>query len=136
MNNRDLHNTLVYAIADPPVSVADNTAFITSIFDMQDYDALEFLMVIGSLADADATFVVLVEHGDDSGLSDAAAVPDDQLLGTEAEAAPLFTDDNSVKKIGYVGDKRYVRLTLTPAANSGVALLGIATIARSRNRGV
>ena len=65
-----------------------------------------------------------------SALSDAAAVPDEFLLGTEAGASFQFDDDNEVRKIGYIGPKRYVRLTITPAANTGnadisaVAVLG------------
>ncbi len=59
---------------------------------------------------------MLVEDGDNSALSDAAAVDDAYLLGVEAMGLD-FADDNSVFKIGYVGPKRYVRVTLTPAAN-------------------
>ena len=46
---------------------------------------LKFLILTGALADADATFTTLVEHGDAADLSDAAAVPDTQLTGTEAD---------------------------------------------------
>jgi hypothetical protein len=31
----------------------------------------------------------------------------------------LFGDDNETRKLGYVGNKRYVRLTITPANNTG-----------------
>ena len=57
------------------------------------------------------------KRGDDSGLSDAAAVADADLIGTEAGASFLFSDDNKVFKIGYKGTKRYVRVTITPANN-------------------
>ncbi len=61
---------------------------------------------------------------------DAAAVADTNLLGTEALAGFTFADDDEVRKIGYMGHKRYVRLTITPASNTGawdiaaLALLG------------
>ena len=132
---RDLHNHIeVRRAISPAAAVTDNTALVSQIIDRQGFDALEFLIATGSLADADATFTVLVEDGDASNLSDAAAVADDQLLGTEASAAPLFSDDNKARKIGYRGSKRYVRLTITPAGNSGdvymsaVAVLGHAAI--------
>ena len=86
-------------------------------------DSLEFAINIGALADADATFTVLVEDGDDSGLSDAAAVADTALLGTEALAGFTFANDNETRRIGYVGNKRYVRLTVTPASNTGNAFV-------------
>ena len=47
------------------------------------------------------------------------------------EASFTFGDDNETRKIGYIGDKRYVRLTITPTGNdsgniflAAIALLG------------
>lgn len=120
---RDLMNNVHPRRAISPVSVADNTAQVSQIIDRQGYDSLTFLIATGSLADADVTYTVLVEDGDNSGLSDAAAVTDDNLLGTEALAGFQFDDDNETRKIGYVGGKRYVRLTITPANNASAGLL-------------
>lgn len=103
----------------PAAAVTDNTPFVSQIVDTLDFDSVTFLAQLGAIADADATFVVLVEHGDNSGLSDATAVPDADLIGTEAGMAFLFSDDNKCAKIGYKGTKRYVRVTITPSANSG-----------------
>lgn len=119
----DLHSYIKPVRAISPVSVADNTAQASQIIDMKGFGSLEFVIATGSLADADATFTVLVEHGDDSALGDAAAVPDAYLLGTEADASFTFAADDAVKKIGYAGNKRYVRLTVTPAGNASAALL-------------
>lgn len=106
-----------------PVSVADNTAQVGQIVDRRGYEALTYLIATGSLGDADATFTVLLEHGDASNLSDAAAVPDSQLLGTETLAGFVFSDDDKTRKLGYIGNKRYTRLTITPAANASAALI-------------
>lgn len=125
---RDLHNQIEVRRAISPVSVADNTAQVSQIIDMQGFESLEFLIATGSLADADATFAVLVEDGDDSGLSDNAAVGDDELLGTESAAGFQFDDDNEVRKIGYIGSKRYVRLTITPAANTSAGLMSAVAV--------
>jgi len=125
---RDLHNKIEIRRAISPVSVADTTAQVSQIIDRQGFDSLEFAILIGTLADADATFTVLVEDGDVANLSDAAAVVDLELLGTEAAAAFAFDDDDETRKIGYVGYKRYVRLTITPVANSSAALLAAAAI--------
>lgn len=120
---RDLYNNLTFRRAISPVSVADNTAAVSQIIDVQGFDSLVFAIATGSLGDADATFAVLVEHGDDSGLSDAAAVADAELNGTEAAAGFQFDDDNETRKIGYIGNKRYVRLTITPSGNASAALI-------------
>lgn len=117
---RDLHNDCKWTNAEPPVAaVTDNTPYVSSILDTAEFFANEFLGLLGAIADADVSFTVLVEHGDQANLSDAAAVPDSQLLGTEAGAAFLFSDDNKAFKIGYRGSKRYIRVTITPANNSG-----------------
>lgn len=119
----DLHNNINAKRGYSPVAAAqtDNTAMVSEIVDTRGYGSVEYLILTGSLADADATFTVLVEDGDASNLSDAAAVVDAELLGTEALAGFTFADDNKVFKIGYVGNKRYARVTITPANNTGNA---------------
>lgn len=125
---RDLYNNVAVRRAISPVSVADTTAAVSQIIDMQGFQSLTFVIATGSIADADATFAVLVEDSDSSDLSNNVAVPDDQLLGTEAGAAFQFDDDNEVRKIGYRGFKRYVRLTITPTANASAALISAVAI--------
>ena len=116
---RDLHNNVKVSRAISPVNETGTTALVSQIIDTKDYDSLEFVIATGSLADANATYTVLVEDGDNASLTDNAAVVDAQLIGTEAGAAFQFDDDNEVRKIGYIGNKRYVRLTITPVGNSG-----------------
>lgn len=120
---KDLYNDIVPVVAINPQNESGNSELAGAIIDTQGFESLTFLVHAGSLADADATFIVDLEHGDDSALSDTAAVPDAQLLGTEALASPLFSEDNTVRKIGYIGVKRYVRLNITPASNTGNAFL-------------
>lgn len=125
---RDLYSNISIQRAISPVSVADNTAQVSQIIDRAGYDSLVFAIATGSIADADATFTVLVEDGDNSALSDNAAVADAELNGTEAAAGFQFDDDNETRKIGYVGAKRYVRLTITPANNASAALISAVAI--------
>lgn len=123
-NNIDLKRGI-----SPAAAVTDNTPFVSQILDTQGLRSATFAILTGSLADADATFTVLVEHGDAANLSDAAAVPDDQLIGASASATPeanasfTFAANNKAFKIGYRGVKRYVRVTITPANNSGNAFV-------------
>lgn len=112
-----------------PVSVSDNTAQVGQIIDHQGYDSATYVIATGSIADADVTFTVLLEESDDSGMSPASAVADADMVsqtnGTapETAAAFQFDDDNEVRKIGYIGSKRYTRLTITPANNTSAAVL-------------
>jgi hypothetical protein len=124
----DIYSKLAVRRAISPVSVADNTAQVSQIIDRQGFTALMFAIAIGAVADADTTFTMLVEHGDAANLSDAAAVADADLNGTEAGQAFQFDDDNETRKLGYVGNKRYVRLTITPANNASAALIAALAI--------
>lgn len=102
----------------PKAAGTGNTAYVSEILDTRSIRGAVFAILIGANTDSDATFTTLVEDGDQANLSDATAVDDAYLIGTEAQAS--FTaadDDNEVRKIGYVGNKRYVRVTITPAAN-------------------
>jgi len=114
----DLHNIIKVSRGLSPVAAGtDNTAYVSQIIDTANFAATEFLILIGANTDADATFTVLVEDGDNASLTDNAAVADAYLLGTEAAASFDFADDNETRKIGYIGPKRYVRVTITPANN-------------------
>lgn len=114
----DLHNSIKVSRGLSPVAAGtDNTAYVSQIIDTANFAATEFLILIGANTDADATFTVLVEDGDNASLTDNAAVADAYLLGTEALASFDYSDDNETRKIGYIGAKRYVRVTITPANN-------------------
>lgn len=132
MPSREIHNDIHPVPLIVPVAArTDNTAIVSAIIDTLGFQAVELVLVTGTNTDTNATFAVLVEDGDAANLSDAAAVADDYLVGTEALAAFTFADDNECRKIGYKGSKRYVRMTVTPSGNdagniflSGVAILG------------
>lgn len=136
MASKDIHNSLHFVPLIVPVAArTDNTAIVSAIIDTKGYESAEFVIVTGANTDVNATFAVLVEDGDDSGLSDNAAVADAQLLGTEAGAAFTFADDGECRKIGYLGNKRYVRVTVTPSGNDSgnIFISGVAVLGNARN---
>ena len=122
----DLHNNIKASRGiSPAAAVTDNTPFVSQILDTAGFDGAEFVGQFGAIADADCTFTALVDDGDAANLSDAAAVDDAYLLGVEAMALQFNSDDKTFK-IGYRGPKRYVRVTITPAANTGnIFLAGV-----------
>jgi len=132
----------------PVAAITDNTATVSAIIDTRGYNEVTLAFVTGTNADADATVTALLEESDASNMSGSNAVADDDMVsqtnGTAPETAASynFADDVETRAIGYVGTKRYIRLTLTPAGNTGnhfvagVALLGgkvpaVATLAAS-----
>jgi hypothetical protein len=133
---RDLANHLSFKrMLSPQAARTDNTAIVSQIVDLSGYNQACIAINIGANTDANATFAVLLEHGDEANLSDAEAVPDAQLTGTEAAAA--FTaadDDNELRKLGYVGPKQYIRLTITPTGNDSgnIFVDAIAVLGSSR----
>lgn len=129
---RDLYHDIVpkqlFAYA---ANTNADTPIVSSIIDLANFESATFILHTHGLTDTNATATVLVEDGDNSGLSDNTAVADAQLLGTEAGMALTFADDNVTHKIAYTGTKRYVRVTVTPSGNdsgnwamSGIVILG------------
>ena len=115
---RDLYNNVeVRRGLSPQVQTNDSSAFVSEIIDMRGFKSMMWCILLGTLSDADMTTVFLMEDGDYSGLSDAAAVDDLVMDPTEIIAAFDFGDDDSVRKFGYTGEKRFVRLTITPTSN-------------------
>ena len=67
---------------------------------------------------------VLAEEGEQANLSDNTAVDDRDLLGLESQASFTFAADNKVFKLGLrPSGKRYKRVTITPANNTGNAFV-------------
>ena len=141
--NNDLHNNIHPLIGIAPVAARTNsdTAIVSTIVDTRGYGACEFVIITGTNTDADATFAVLVEDADEAAFNVTnAAVADANLLGTEVQAGFTFADDAETRKIGYIGGKRYVRVTVTPSGSgagdifiAGVWLLGSPTVAPTPN---
>jgi hypothetical protein len=138
---RDLHDNIELRRAISPTRVIDNTAQVSQIIDTANVAALEFAIAIGTVADVDATFQVLVEDGNTPTLTDNATVDPSALLGVVGVAGSgsgasfRFDTDDSTRKIGYIGAKRYVRLTITPALNSGNADISCIAILSRHRRG-
>lgn len=101
-------------------AITSNTTTVGNIIDMQDFDSMMFQLFVGVLTDG--TYTPLIEDGEDSGLSDAAPVADAQLLGTEAAA--VLTVADTIKKIGYIGSKRFVRVSIVSTGVTTGATVG------------
>ncbi len=124
---RDLASNIAIRAVIAPAVVADNTAAVGGVIDRRGFDSLTYVIATGTLADADATFAALLEESDASG-SGFTAVADADMIGTEALASFTYADDGAVRKLGYIGHKRYTRLTITPTGNSGSAPLSAVAV--------
>jgi hypothetical protein len=125
---KDLMNNVHLARAISPVSVSDNTAQASQWVDRRGYDSLFFAIALGSIADADVTFAVTMDESDASDGSGSNSVAAVDILGTTTLAGFQFDDDNEPRKVGYLGIKRYVRMTITPTGNASAALLSAVAV--------
>lgn len=131
MAKMDLMNSITPKVAVAPVVATDGTAIVSGVIDTLGYQSCTFVIALGTLADADATWAVVVKEGDTSSQGAHTAVADVDLLGTEALAGFTFAADGACRKIGYAGSKRYVSIEIDDVvANAGnapiavIALLG------------
>lgn len=125
---KDLLDSIHTVQVIAPVSFATNTPLVGAIVDRQGYDSLVYSIALGTNAGAAGTYTVLLEHGDAANLSDAATVVAPDLSGTIANASWAFTDVSKTRKLGYVGSKRYTRMTITPAANVAAVLASVTAV--------
>ena len=89
-----------------------------AIIDTQGYEGALIVCASGALT-IDTVFAL--EHGDAANLSDAADVPDADLVGSEPTL--LAATDNEIKTFSYIGTKRYLRIKTS--AGSGLIVAAI-----------
>jgi len=104
----DLHNNVNAAMALNEAAITTDTTTVGEIIDTVGYESLEYILASGTITDG--AYALLLEEGDDSGLSDAVAVPADEILGDLVGF--VAADDDTVKRVGSVGKKRYQRLSI------------------------
>ena len=126
MATRDLHNNVEPKVGLNTTAVSSDTATAGAIIDTAGFESLEFVIQSGTLTDG--TYTPSLTEGDASDLSDGATVAAGDMIGTVAAATFAATDDNAVKRIGYKGSKRYVRLTVTSAGTTSGGTVGAVAI--------
>ena len=111
----DLHNNLAGSPAINPQAIATNTTVSGLIIDLAGFNSAQFFIQSATLTDG--TFTPSITEGNQANLSDGTPTAAADLIGTIAAATFTSTDDNVVRKIGYNGNRRYIRLNIT---SSGV----------------
>lgn len=117
---RDLYSNIGVALAQTPAvkSAAGDGAAI----DTKGFSSVAFIVSAGAIV-SDGDFGVAIQESDasDSGFGavDAAFVDSN---------APATLEANSTYKLGYRGHKRFVRLQLTKAGGTSIALGAVAVL--------
>ncbi|MDF2810581.1 MAG: hypothetical protein K0S56_1612 [Microvirga sp.] len=124
---RDLVSNIGVAQAIAPAvqgAAADGTAV-----DLLGFDRVAFVINTGAVAGSGDFGVKVQESDDGAAFTDAAA---SAVQGT----VPATLAAASTYKLGYVGFKRYARLSLTKAGGTSIALGAVAIKADPANRPV
>lgn len=116
MSEYDSKNRIKEEQALNQQAIAADTVTNGEIIDTAGYESCTFVVQTGVVAAGDVS--PLIEQGDDPGLSDAAAVTGDDLIGdvVALDAA------NTTTRIGTVGKKRYVRLSAVTANSADLTV--------------
>lgn len=119
----DTKNGNLGLVALAPVVIATDTDTDGISIDLQGANSCTFFIATGVVTDGD--YVVRIEEDDQTDMSTGNAVADVDLVGTEVQASfTEDTDDAKCHSIGYIGSKRFVRLTIVSTTTTVGALIG------------
>lgn len=127
MGYKDLFNNNVLVQSIAPALYATTTEGASA--DRQFSDSLLAIINVGAWTDGTHTFT-LEESDDDTTFTAVSAA---QTQG-EPVVVDGATDDNQVYKLGYLGIKRYVRVTATVTGGPGTGAIYGAVIEKSHLR--
>jgi len=121
MASRDLVNNVKITQAIGPQGIlAGNGTLTGTTLDTQGFESAVVAVYSGTITDGTGTPTVY--EGDASNMSDEGAVAAADLIGTLTAFAA--TDDNVTKKVGYRGNKRYIRVKLVGAGQTTGGFFG------------
>ena len=100
----DLHSNVKGVLALAVQNIITNTTSVGAIVDTLGFESMEYLITSGTITDG--AYALVLEQGDDSGLSDAAVVPTADILGVLTGF--VAADDDTVKRVGSIGKNRIV----------------------------
>jgi len=123
----DLHSNVKQEVALDSQDITTNTTTVGNIIDTVGFESIEFVIQSGTITDG--TYAFKLEQGDDSGLSDAADVPAELVLGVLTGF--VSADDDTALRVGSIGKKQFQRLSVVSTGTStggtkfsAVAILG------------
>ena len=117
MANKDIYNQIEPSVSVAPQFVNSNTTLTGTGVDLRGFEGCLILLPAGAIAGSSSANIYTPEvQESDSSDTGFTAVADANLIGTEAAAVHNGGTDSTVKKIGYIGTKRYVRVVITTTA--------------------
>ena len=127
MPTRDNHSTQVVKRALVATAISSDTVTNGDIIDTADFDmGIKFAFDVSAFTDG--VFAISYEDGDDSGLSDAAAVDSEKIIGDALSltAATGAADDHPGN--GLFSTRRFVRAVVTSTGTTSGATVGAVAV--------
>ncbi len=138
MTMRDLHNNVAPVQALPAQTINQGTgALNTGAVDLGGFAGAQVVVHYGEIVEMGASPVggaqiaIRLEHADDNGsgapgaFADATVADVTGVASVAAGVVATATSDLVPTSFGYVGDKRYVRVTLTPTGLTSGGPVGV-----------
>lgn len=131
---KDLHNNVkvVQALNSALTTATTDTA--GAAVDRQGYESVEFIAQTGVVTTTTVSIAMRVQESDTSTASDFTDVAAADLIGTTADfsfTAGATSIANDVRKIGYRGNKRYVRVVRTASATATGIVGAVAVLSKA-----
>ena len=129
MTMRDLHNNIAHVSAIVPQTLAQTASpegLQSGNIDLQNFNSADVIAFLGDIDEmgsspvGDAKVQLLLEHADDDGTGSPgtyANVALADVLGPASVTAGIVastTTDQAFLEVGYVGGRRFIRVTLIP----------------------
>ena len=132
-NRQDIHHSVQGANAFSAASIGTDTTTAGATVDKGDFLGLEFFVKVDAFTDGD--YAITVQESDDAS---AWSAPDSEvILGSGSILAADSPSAGDVYRLGYVGKKRYARLSIvSTSTTTGATLSGIAVKANPRDEPV
>lgn len=130
--NKDLHGNVKLMRVVGPVAIGANATITGKIIDRQGYGGVEFVSGYGAIVTTGSVVTLVAFEGDVTGTM--TSIADASLLGTEVLASRLGgattsgTGSNVAKRLGYIGDKRYVRVDAVKTGTTSVGCVDVKAV--------
>lgn len=136
--NRDLRSNVASDLAFYAAIASDTTTTGGQVLDTAHYES-GVMYSFAAPVWADGIYTPLIEESDDPGMAGATPVADEDLIGTEADAA-LSAETaigDSLPTVGYIGNKKFIEIKIVSTGfSSGGATIAVFTSKAPESRPV
>jgi hypothetical protein len=128
----ELHSNMKQVRLVGPVAIGANATVSGKVIDRQGYGGVEFVAAYGAIVTTGTIVTLVVKEGDVTGTM--TSVADADLLGTEALASRLAgattsgVGANVAKRVGYIGQKRYVTVDAVKTGTTSVGCMSVSAL--------